>query len=190
MYDKSSYRNGCPSSLFKSKNCISGSNKIPEYARDFKKEYLFIWGINKELENFIYLIDSEGKKFSSLKADRFKRYFDRFVKARENGRLKDISHLRLKENDVEFIDKLKLDLEDYSDYFYVVDEEYNHLVNNNENDKIKYDEFYESFEKFKSKLKPDYPTYFEIYNRFLNIDGYDSDEFGHYISSQSESDSD
>ena len=34
------------------KNSISGANKIPEYARDFKKEYLFIRGINKELERF------------------------------------------------------------------------------------------------------------------------------------------
>ena len=34
-------------------NCIKKTNKIPEYARDFKNEYLFIRGINKELESFI-----------------------------------------------------------------------------------------------------------------------------------------
>ena len=82
-----------------------------------------------------------------------------------------------------------LDLEDYGDYFYVVDEAYTHLVNNNENDKIKYDEFYESFEKFKDQLKPDYPTFFDLYNKLLNNDdGYDSDEFAYYISSLSDSD--
>ena len=40
-------------------NCISGTNKIPEYAREFKNEYLFIRGINKEMDNFVvnYLSD-------------------------------------------------------------------------------------------------------------------------------------
>ena len=31
----------------------SGNNKIPEYSRDFKNEYLFIRGINKEMESFV-----------------------------------------------------------------------------------------------------------------------------------------
>ena len=170
---------------------VTSFNKIPEYAREYKKEYLFIRGINKELQSFIRIDDPEGKKFSGPKADRFKRYFNRFVKAQENGRLKkDISHLRLKETDVNFIDLLFSDLEDYSGYFYIVDEEYTRRVNKNEieNNRIKYDEFYESFVKFKDQLKPDYPTFFELYNKFLNIDGYDSDEFGHYLSSQSDSD--
>ena len=35
-------------------NCIKKTNKIPEYARDFKNEYLFIRGINKE---FKYVVD-------------------------------------------------------------------------------------------------------------------------------------
>ena len=76
---------------------VTSSNKIPEYAREYKKEWLFIRGINKELESFIRIHDPEGKKFSSPKADRIKSCFNRFVKAQENGRLKkDISHLLLK----------------------------------------------------------------------------------------------
>ena len=30
-----------------------GNNKIPEYAREYKNEYLFIRGINKEMESFV-----------------------------------------------------------------------------------------------------------------------------------------
>ena len=40
---------------------FSGNNKVPEYARDFKNEYLFIRGINKEMEGFvdIHLINDD-----------------------------------------------------------------------------------------------------------------------------------
>ena len=153
---------------------VTSVNKIPEYAREYKKEYIFIRGINKELESFVY-IDDPGK-FSSPKADRFKRRFNRFVKAQEDGRLKkDISHLRLKDTDVNFVNILMTELEDYFGYFYDFDEPYTPLENINENDKIKYDEFYNSFGKFKDQLKPNYPTFFELYNKFLNIDGYVSD---------------
>ena len=40
-------------------NCIKKTNKIPEYAMEFKNEYLFIRGINKEMNNFVvnYLTD-------------------------------------------------------------------------------------------------------------------------------------
>ena len=34
-------------------NCIKKTNKIPEYARDYKKEYLLIIGINKICFDFI-----------------------------------------------------------------------------------------------------------------------------------------
>ena len=34
-------------------NCIKKTNKIPEYARDFKKEYLSIIGINREFRYFV-----------------------------------------------------------------------------------------------------------------------------------------
>ena len=134
-------------------NCIKYTNKIPVYAREYKKEYLYIRGINKELQSFIRIDDPEGKKFSSPKADRFKRDFNRFVKAQENGRLKkDISHLRLKETDVNFIDFLEIEFDDYGVLFYEI-EAYPRYIN--ENDKIKYDEFVESYYKFKDQLKTD-----------------------------------
>ena len=64
--------------------------------------------------------------------------------------------------------------------FYAYYEDNIPVVDFDPNDKIKYEEFCESFEKFKSQLKPDYPTFFEMYNRFMNSDDsdyylYDSD---------------
>ena len=40
-----------------SKNCIKSTNKIPQYVGEYKKEYLFIRGINKEFKYFINKLD-------------------------------------------------------------------------------------------------------------------------------------
>ena len=132
---------------------------VPEYALQYKKEWLYIHRINKSIESFIkrkHDYYPQGKKFSSLSANQVKKYFDRFLKAQKNGRLqKDISHLRLKETDVNFIDRLEEDLEIYSDIFYAYYEDNIPVVDFDPKDKIKYEEFCESFEKFKSQLKPD-----------------------------------
>ena len=55
------------------KNFIKSNNKIPEYARDYKKEYLYIRGLNKDFEYFINKLDklNEGL-FESNIADRIK----------------------------------------------------------------------------------------------------------------------
>ena len=46
------------------KNCVRNSNsKIPEYARNFKNEYLFIRGINKE---FKYFVDNINEAYRGL----------------------------------------------------------------------------------------------------------------------------
>ena len=135
-------------------NCIKSTNKIPEYAREYKKEWLFIRGINKELDSFIRIHDPEGKKFSSPKADRIKYIIKRFLRGQENGRLKkDISHLLLKKTDVNSIDFLEeFDFDNYGDLFYEF-EEYPRYIN--EYDKNKFYEFVESFNKLKKQLKTD-----------------------------------
>ena len=87
-----------------SQNCIKSTNKIPEYARDFKKEYLFITGINKELEYFVYNINDAGKGlFESHKVDRIKYFIKRFLRGQERGKLKDVSCFKFKGIDVENI---------------------------------------------------------------------------------------
>ena len=51
-------------------NCIKSTNKIPTYARDFKKEYLFIRGINKEFKYFVDNLDDVNRGlFESHRVD-------------------------------------------------------------------------------------------------------------------------
>ena len=84
------------------KDFIKSNNKIPEYARDYKKEYLYIRGLNKEFEYFINKLDklNEGL-FESNIADRIKYNMKRFLRGQEKGKLKDISNLMLPSYDVD-----------------------------------------------------------------------------------------
>ena len=60
-------------------NCMKKTNKIPEYARDFKNEYLFIRGINKE---FKYFVDNINEAYRGL----FENHrFDKIKKAASCG---------------------------------------------------------------------------------------------------------
>ena len=79
-----------------SQNFIKSINKIPEYARDYKKEYLFIRGINKELNYFAdHINEAPTGSFENHRVDRIKYFIKRFLKGQERGRLKDISNLML-----------------------------------------------------------------------------------------------
>ena len=81
----------------------STNNKIPEYARDYKKEYLFIRGINKEFKYFINKLDKlNDGLFESNIANRIKYFMKRFLRAQERGKLKDISEFKIYEDDVVF----------------------------------------------------------------------------------------
>ena len=94
-------------------NCISGTNKIPEYAREFKNEYLFIRGINKTCEKFVKKLDVDAKIFDTPQAYQLMLHFRRFVKAKELGYLDDNSEFKFEESDINFIDSLELQLDDY-----------------------------------------------------------------------------
>ena len=73
---------------------ISTNNKIPEYASDYKREYLFIRGLNKEFEYFINKLDNlNNGLFESNISNRIKNIMKRFLRAQEKGKLKDISNL-------------------------------------------------------------------------------------------------
>ena len=98
-------------------NCIKRTNKIPEYARDFKKEWLCIRGINKECERFIRRLDFGGDLFNSPRAKRLKEYIREILRAEELGKIKDISSLVFKECDVGNIDCLEEQLDSYCDLY-------------------------------------------------------------------------
>ena len=176
-------------------NFIKNNNIIPDYAREYKNEYLFIKGIDKTCEKFVKKIDIDGKIFSSPQAYKIKKYFNKFLRYQEINYLKDISDLHLREKYVEFIDSLELQLDDYSDLFgniarYESDEE-----NYDENDKIRYENFFECFKRFKDKLKVNYLSEEDYYKSLC----YDSDSDGeididdilnNYDDSETDSDSD
>ena len=86
---------------------ISGSilskSKIPDYAREYRNEYLFIRGINKICENFVEILGRE-EMFKSHQADRLMRYFNRFLKAQQLDYLSDTSEINFKYEDVKSIE--------------------------------------------------------------------------------------
>ena len=85
-------------------NCIKSTNKIPEYARDYKNEWLSLRGINKELEYFVdkYFTDIIDIFVSSY-SNRIKSLIEKFIKVQELNYLKDISCFKFKGIDVENI---------------------------------------------------------------------------------------
>ena len=179
-------------------NPTLSKSKIPDYARDYRNEYLFIRGINKTCGDFVKKLDDK-EIFKSSKADKLMLYINRFLKAQQLGYLIDTSEIYFKENDVGFIESLELQLDDYRDlycdeYSYQFDEEkYN---NNIENDYPGFKKFFECVSPLINKLQID----MNIINR-INFDsdsdsddGVDSDDiefmFGNGEQSETHSDSD
>ena len=71
-------------------NYIKKTNKIPEYGREYKKEYLLIIGINKEFKYFVENIDDATRGlFENHKVARIKYFIKRFLKGQERCKLKD-----------------------------------------------------------------------------------------------------
>ena len=100
-----------------SQNFIKSTNKSPEYARDYKKEYLFIIGLDKE---FKYLVDNINDAtrglFESHKVDRIKYFIKRFLRGQERGKLKDVSNLEINNDDVGNIIEIKKNFDNFNQY--------------------------------------------------------------------------
>ena len=127
------------------------SKVIPNYAKNIKKEYIFIIDINKKCEKFLNKIDEENV-FNSPQAKKLIIYFNKFLIFQEIGYFKDISNYCFQNEDVNFIVYLERKLEENMDLFFNPDslkfeeEKY-------ENDETGFKLFFESFEKFKDKIK-------------------------------------
>ena len=64
----------------------NANNKIPEYAREYKREYQFIRGINKEFRHITYFMENEENledDFKSHNLDRIMKMIKRFLRAQE-----------------------------------------------------------------------------------------------------------
>ena len=133
--------------ILEQKNCVRSINsKILEYARDFKKEYLLIIGINKICFNFISKYETDSRKlFVSRYSDRIKYFIKRFLKGQERAKLKDISSLISRKYDFSNIE----DLYQNMNYDFEEDEK-------RSDDNPGYRDFYELFCKFYDKIKIEY----------------------------------
>ena len=118
-----------------SQNCIKSTNKIPEYAREYKKEYLFIRGINKEFKYFVDNIDKANTGlFENHRVDSIKYLIKRFLRGQERGKLKDISNLVLPKYDYMYIQDFYIyyslefyDNPSYIEFFDFIDKLYNKI---------------------------------------------------------------
>ena len=148
-------------------NCIKRTNKIPEYARDFKKEWLCIRGINKECGNIIKSLDFGGDLFNSSRANGLKGYIRQILRAEEFGKIKNVSSLNFKDCDVNNILCLEEQLDSYCDLYvdpdsYEFDQEYYDLCID-----IDYPGFKELLRLvslFNDKIKKEEPTFNLIFD--------------------------
>ena len=120
------------------KKFIKKNYKIPEYAKEYKREYQFIIGINKEFKYIIDFMKDYDNEFKSHKLDRIMKFIKRFLRAQEKGKLKDISDLVLQRDDYCY-------LEDF--YFY-----YEIEFGNNPS----YKEFFDLLGKLYNKIKNEF----------------------------------
>ena len=156
-------------------NSLKNTNKIPDYARDYRNEYLFISGINKTCENFLKKIGRE-EIFESPQAVSLMRYLNRFLKAQKIEYLNDTSEIKLKYKDVKSIDILKLSLDDLKDVF-----------KNDEKNYPGFNKFFECFSRFMVKINVDEISEYEYYAS-LNFDDSDDEIDNRYSDSDSDSD--
>ena len=73
---------------------FTSNNKILEYAREYKREYQFIRGINKEFE---YLRED---RFNEYHKDKIIYLIKKFLRAQESGKFKEINELYFWNTDI------------------------------------------------------------------------------------------
>ena len=95
------------------KNSNTSNSKIPEYAKDFRKEWLYIRGINKKCGEFSKKLNNTTEHeevFWSFKPKALIKDFKNVLEAQKVGKFQNISKLKFKLSAVEEIIKLRLDL--------------------------------------------------------------------------------
>ena len=89
---------------------FTSKNKIPEYAREYKREYQFIRGINKEFKNL------KDRDYDEYGADKVRNLLKRFLREQEKGKLKEINELYFWKNDI--LDIIELYYEVKPDFYF------------------------------------------------------------------------
>ena len=176
---------------------MTENNKIPEYAKDFKKEWLYIRGINKLCGEFIKKLgdntDSFEEVFSSSRAKALISHFKDVLEAQKMRKLQNISKLKFKLSDVEDIIQIRIDLyynmKNIYYYEYLLDEDFQDffenliIFTNDVNIKNEDDFFRESISEFESESESESESEIDFENEIENLRGLESE-------SESESESD
>ena len=145
--------------ILEQKNCVRSINsKIPEYARDFKREYLLIIGINKEFRYFVeHIHESPIGLFENQKVVRIQYFIKRFLKGQERGKLQDTSNFEINNIDVDNLIKIKKNFLNFNQYINFCkscfDDEDASFIDPYPGFKNIYDDFELFFSKFKLKYE-------------------------------------
>ena len=128
-------------------NCNATRNKVPDYAKDYKNEYLFIRGIDNYFKYFIKNLNKADKGvLKSNRVDIINKHINRLEKAQRLDYLKDTSDIEIDEQDVSYSSLLLEMLADFTDYY--VDD-----------DDFEFDE-----DRFNSHVDLEFPGYKDLLN--------------------------
>ena len=169
--------------ILEQKNCVRGLNsKIPGYAMNFKNEYLFIRGINKEFKYVVENINEATRGlFENHRVDKIKKFIKKFLLAQKLGYLNDVSNFEIKSSDVDNLIKIKKNFHNFNQYIQFCKDCYD------EDDQIFVDPYpgfkniYDDYELFCSKFK------INCEDSDSDSDGVNSDDL-EFILSDSDSD--
>ena len=130
---------------------------IPDYAKDFKNEYLFILGINNEFKYFLDNMDEATRGlFENFRVDKIKKFIEKFLLYQNSGYFKDLSNFEIKSSDVKNLIKIKKIFNDFNRFIKYKKDCYS---GDEQNFIIPYPGFkniYNDFELFCSKFKIKY----------------------------------
>ena len=159
------------------------SKVIPDYAKDFKNEYLFILGINNEFKYFLDNMNEATRGlFENFRVDKIKKFIKLFLAYQNLGQFKDVSNFEIKSSDIKNLIKIK---KNFNDFNRLIEYKKDCYDGDEQNFIVPYPGFrniYDDFELFCSKFKIKY----EADGRFWDY----NDVRYHYRYSYSDSDSD
>ena len=174
---------------------LGKKSKIPIYASNFKREYLFIRGLNKYFECFKKIMCSfDNDLFKSNTSNTIKKYMKRFLRSQEKGKFNNINKLIIPSYDIDNIRGI----------IYVYDwmEKYklqciNCGINDSDDDSYDYDD-YDDYDRLyvtlvDASIFPGFKEFHDIFRKIfdqLNYIRYDSEsDTETEIDSEIESDS-
>ena len=139
--------------------CIKKTNKIPDYARGYRNEYLFIRGIDKTCGKFVMLIKENEEFYNSSKALRI---ISKIKELKRLGYFNNIRRIKFNIDDIENIQFINSAIEEYKDlycnpYTGVFNEEFYNIEADRDNPGFK--SFYKHFSRFYNELEIDYYKY-------------------------------